>query len=516
METFDTLMDQVDEMFMMTQSDPQTLSQLYLDQIKEDPYSRWFAYDVTRNHLKYYRSYQKYNVSLLDNSRGARWAFYPAVMAMIDQLIADGGINIVSVGAYRDDPIYINSESIGIVAGYDDETYDLKLTGGDDSKLEYLDLRIETARNVERALIVFRLTNQSYPLLTHVHLQFERKMDIEVTLSGPRIKYLSVDNGLLPAHDRDIYLRLFVDDNIQLDYLNAHWHSKKILNIHHQGREHYIERLVNRHTRYIDIHTMSTTMIDIIRRLFGYDSPAAIQRRDPQEWPRLTHLGFRYLLTYYEPVQISTDTTDTLAATKDYMKFLPQLTSLDVPLFNSHVPIVNKLADKLVCLGLNYINRDANKIVLPTRLKHIRTLHLYLPNTYTNVSIGRWNLSKTCSLLSIYFLLPRRQFNNNFHLITFVNLKYVICRYFDDIEDSLLSGALLRDVVTSIVDYPASRSKILSPPDYTVVWRKSNIYNMPLEELVELFKEVQPQNNYNSIAYLKGLILEEYRDTISE
>ena len=512
METFKSLMDQVDELFMMTQSDPQTLSQLYLDQIRENPYSRWFAYDVVRNHLRYYREYRKFNISLLDNSRGARWAFYPAVMVMIDQLIADEYIKVVSYTEYKDDPIYINSESIGIVVRYDQIDYLNSMEGDDDGKLEYLDLRVGNASTIDVPRVRIRLTNQLYPLLSHIHLQFKGEVNVEVILSGPTIKYLSVHSGLLPVNSHNI-IELLVNDNVQLDYLNAYWYSKMMLDIHRQGQ--YIEELLNRHMRYIDIRTTGTTMREIICDLFRDQSPRVVEQ-NPEDWPRLTHLGFRYLSAAYESFQINTDRSYTLAAIKNYIKFLPQLTSLDIPLLNSHASIVNQLADQLVCLGLNYVSRDTNNIVLPTRLKHIRTLDLSLPTPEPNMKIGRWNLPKTCSLLSMYCVHDVIEFTN-FDLRKFKHIKYMIGNYSDSVEDSWLSSASSRDMITSIVDYPASRSAILSPPDYSVVWQ-STIWSLclSLEELIELFKEVQPQNNHNTNVFLKKLILEESREILRE
>ena len=514
METFESLMDQVDELFMMTQSDPQTLSQVYLDQIRENPYSRWFAYDVVCNHLRYYGEYQKYNVLLLDNRRGARWAFYPAVMAIIDQLVADGHIGIVPFGSYQDDPLWINSQAIGIVSEYDHETEYLDLREDGDSKLEYLDLRVRKSNNVEIPRISIRLMNRLYPLLAHIHLQFECEMDAAVILSGPMIKYLSVDNGPSPKYYDDVNILLIVNDSVQLDYLSARWYNKVMPSIHRRGEVCYLEKLINRHMRYIDIRTTSITLTEIAHRLF--ESPEDVEQ-NPQEWPQLAHLGFKYLSKTFKFTQSCTGRNYTLAAIKDYMRFLPQLTSLDVPLMNSHASSVNTLTDQLVSLGLNYVSISTDNIALPTRLKHIRTLDLSLTTLRPNMKIGRWNLPKTCTLVSMYCIYAILEFNNNFPLETFTNLKYLMSRYFNNIEGSWLSDALSRDVVTSIVNYPASRSAILSPPNGQVIWEYPICsVDLSLKELMELFKEVQPQNNYNTNVFLKRLILEDYKDILTE
>ena len=525
METFGSLMDQVDELFMMTQSDPQSLSQLYLDQIKENPYSRWFAYDVVRNHLKHYGQYMKSNILFMDNHAGDRWAFYPAVMAMIDQLITDERIRIVSFAKYKDDSIWINSESIGIVAEYDHEIDYLNSMGDGDSKLEYLDLRVGKSSNIEESSRVrLRLTNQLYPLLTHIHLQLECAMDAVAIISGPRIKYLSIDNGPLRIFSCKIDLLLFVNDNVQLDYLNVRWYSSVIIAIRYRGEDYRpIEGLVNRQIRYVDIQSPDSTLSNIVHHIFDGLSEQDMEPLDPREWPRLTHLGFRRLGLgmRHKFVQYDTKRCNILATMKNYINFLPHLTSLDVPLMNSHVSIVNKLSDQLVSLGLNYILKGVNNITLPTQLKHIRTLHIFIPMSsrasQINIKIGRWNLPKTCSLVSMYFMLSIKEFNNNFDLTKFKHLKYLMSGYFDNLEDSWISGALTMDTTTCIVNYPASRSKILSPPDYMVTWSMTKeITNISNEDMVNLFKEVEPRNNYNTNVYLKRLILEQCSDTLRE
>ena len=489
MNTFGSLMDYVDEELMMAQSNPHTLSRLYLSQIRENPYSRWFVYDVTRNHLRYLLECRNYNIEFMNNRRGPRWAFYPAIMTMIDQLIADGYISIVSLEEYQDDPIYFNSESIGLISYYENSMKD-------DDKLEYLDIRIE-----DRWQVALNLT---HPNLIHLHILLGDGIDLNVSISES-IKYLSfnVDPSLLRGRF-NVKLRA---PNVNLIYLQIYHCISGDVNIVGEDSElSMFESLINPYIKYIDIATLGypyRTIREIRRRLFDI--------HDGQQWPQLSHFGFKIIPTgneYYD--QYKSLSINTFTELSKYLVRFHKLTSLSVPVLNSHMSGVNRLSEQLVHLELHYVRYIYSAILMPSRLKHIRTLHLSFPTSqenHINFKMGRWNLPDTCNILSFYTEYCINTFNTNFDLLNFKNLKYLMVKYHENVTNIWIVPILFSNILISIIDYPSSPEDIIQEYAYIVVWE----YSIPLmvlskDQLIELYEDQVVRYTYNTHAFMKQIL----------
>ena len=499
METFDLLMDWVDELLVMTQSDPNTLPQLYLDQIREDSYSRWFAYDVTRNHLRYYQDYRSYNIEFMDNKRGPRWALYPEVMVLIDRLMDDGSIAQIDPREYKQSLMYINSDSVGLVGDYQ------KSMEGNDAKLEYLDIRIRDSGE-----LMLNLQDHLFPRLTHLHMLVGSSAEPRVFIRGPMIKFLSSNTDHIQTHDKLIntYLR---PSDVQLDYLQIYHGVPGEMNIitstYHvdRGDSGYsnLEYLIDPDMKYLDIATPGRpyrTLRDIMEIMDG-----------PQR-SQLNHLGFDIVVTdadYYDKHRSLS--VNTFAELNKYIDRLSKLTSLSVPVLNSHMTNINRLSNQLVHLELHYVNYIKSAMSMPSKLKHIRTLHLSFPTApYNNINVkmGRWNLPDTCNILSMYTKYSINEFNVNFDLVKFRNLKYLMTKYHEDIVNTWIQPILSTDVVIAIVDYPSSPEEMIREFDYIVVWE----YSIPLmvlttEQLIELLQNQVVKDTYNTHAFIKRQIL---------
>ena len=148
---------------------------------------------------------------------------------------------------------------------------------------------------------------------------------------------------------------------------------------------------------------------------------------------------------------------------------------------------------------------------MPSKLKHIRTLHLsFPPAPYNNINVkmGRWNLPDTCNILSMYTKYSINEFNVNFDLAKFRNLKYLMTKYHEDIVNTWIQPILSTDVVIAIVDYPSSPEEMIREFDYIVVWE----YDIPLmvlttEQLIELLQNQVVKDTYNTHAFIKRQIL---------
>lgn len=342
----ESLMDVVEDMFVAGND----LPAIYRQQVADNPYNRWFAYDVARNHLRVYRRYfdgirtqfttRPQSVSgrnpdirvnldtfvYLNNIDGPRRALYPDVMEFLSEMD-----NIYLFTNTRIDtpiPDIVGGETAGIVIS---GSYP-RLDG-----VEYIDRIDDSIDNYQLQHLIDRAKD-----LRHLHMDlidFYHFPD-GPTIFAPHLKYLSVTRFLSWKGLE------FSDTN--LDYLRTD-HGLPGL-----------ERMIHHNIKYVDVES------SIIL---------------PGRYPDLMHLG-------------SEPSTDLINSISRRSEDFPQLTSL-----RATYPRRFEAFPNLIHLSMS---RVTSRNRMPMTLRHVRTLDIsYHRGVKSRITLGSWNLPQTCTVLSV-------------------------------------------------------------------------------------------------------------------
>lgn len=404
MNTFEDIMDYVQDNLVGND----IRSEKYREQIGRNKYHRWFAYDVTMNHLRHYMVLRRHGVALtpeyLNNKDGPRWALYPDVMELVDEY------DDVRVVADKDVDEYVfppEMDRIGVVC--------TKSVPISDRRIEYVNTIDIYSNNIRLETFLRRLPN-----LIHLHcedslwsLREPTMHNHSITITNLTIKYLSVINIGLEFHR-----------GLRVDYLRYMAYND------HNTRLN-IRELEHDDIYYLDRHSTLAISRYVVGQVW---------------WPRLEHMGGLLRV-------------DGILAQSQYAQMFPMLTSACIYSNGSNVKAAQRMPD-LVCLEIHQFTQ-MEQDALPTSLKNVRVLHIVhtLPYSSMNYRIGRWNLPKVCRILSFRHGSYVGGFECNFDLSKFVKLRHLMILYDDHymswiesqkVPESLMvgyNGAILSDLV---------------------------------------------------------------------
>lgn len=449
------LMDYVQEIYV-----DGDLPEVYTRQVQDDPWHRWFAYDVARNHLRMYQWYfdsvrvpyvsRLQSVSgtnpdvtvdldvfvYLNNRNGPEMALYPDVMYHLSTL---EGLYVLTNPNVRSISIP-GADRIGMIGSQ----FALESEG-----IVYLDIIDSTMTNTRIQYVINNIDT-----LEHLHmdlLEFDDFVDIG-SIDIPNIKYLSITRSKLSK------LLSFSQSN--LDYFRIDQYSSEHLQL-----SDYIHEAIG----YVHIQATGYTWKNLLPL---------------QEYPRLSHLG----------LMLSSNTgryRSNLNMIADNASVFPALTSIHLPCNSNNMRRFENFPN-LIHLSMDRITVTPDG-PLPTSLKYIKTLNIvYHDQLQSRLLLKSWNIPSTSTIISISRTSsnPNDSFTTDMDLSQFTELvalmipgipTFINWLEYQIIPDDLLVGINEPQLTTELL----SRYNDLLGELYYSNIRKS-VSHMTLDQIREL------------------------------